>query len=442
MVVKKIKDAGIIVGAHFWYNKAMKEDRYVTPVPDYRLNLSRTFTLAMPLDKASTTVTVEEDPAGCTLDNGRRILKIGNELIEYMGYTNERPYRFTGCTRGALKTVPSEYSTGFSFGLLDVDTWTIWVRFDQRTSIQQEVAERIGKIYNEAGFQFAYYDGAEDIPPPYWYNVSLPQLKVYNCLNPAPLFSEGACKSHFSWHILTRGNAFDVFSPEVIKKATREHPIDGAAFTARDFTSINFGWLNYLAPTDKSTGMQPDMYEYICCKAAAWDCPISLEGKLDQLKVHPRTADNLEVMRRWEEARINKIFSEEQKAALKSPLKEYTLLINEKGKLELQPYQQIADPAGGNPNIRAFIFTRSGKTYVVYWHTSGEGYLKLEADKDMVHLFREFGYDTPIQVRGKAILIPLGERRYLQFDLPANEVISIIKKAKTEQELLTLKLGE
>lgn len=320
-VVRKIKNAGMIAGAHIWYNKALKEDLYVSPVPDYRLNLSHTFTLASSLDKKSTTVSVEENPEGCTLDDERRILKIGNELIEYTGYTgytSELPYQFTGCKRGILNTRSSEYVQGFRFGLLDVDTWSIWVRFDQRTSIQQEVAERIGEIYSKAGFQFVYFDGAEDVPPPYWYNVSMAQLKVYNCMHPAPLFSEGAVKSHFSWHILTRGNAFDVFSPEVIKEATNKHPATEAEFVTRDFTSINFGWINYVAPNEMTIGMQPDMFEYVCSKATAWDCPISLEGNLDQLKMHPRTADNLEVIRRWEEARLNNFFSDKQKIAMRN----------------------------------------------------------------------------------------------------------------------------
>ena len=44
--------------------------------------------------------------------------------------------------------------------------------FDQRTSIQKEVAARLGEIYSKAGFEFAYFDGAEDVPPPYWFTVS------------------------------------------------------------------------------------------------------------------------------------------------------------------------------------------------------------------------------------------------------------------------------
>lgn len=429
-VIRKINDAGMIAGAHFWYNKAMKKDLYVSPVPDYRLNLSRTFSLAAALDKVSTTVMVEESPEGITLDNERRILKIGDELIEYAGFTSERPYRFTGCTRGVLNTVSSEYRQGFRFGLLDVDTWPIWVRFDQRTSIQDEVAERIGKIYKEAGFRFVYFDGAEDVPPPYWFNTSMSQLKVYNRMVPAPVFSEGALKSHFSWHILSRGNAFDVFAPEVIKQATRDHPLDEIKFVSRDFTSINFGWINYTVPGEKTIGMQPDMYEFVCSKAAAWDCPVSLEAKFDLLKAHPRTADNLEVFRRWEDARLGHFFSIEQKEAMKDPASEHILLLDKNGRFELQSCEEITGAAKGDARIRAFVFSRSGKTNVVYWHPSGKGRINLNLNVNKIHLFKQLGSEISVKKSAKGVILPLEDRHYLEVDLTREEVITAFKSAE------------
>ena len=417
VVIRKIRDAGMIAGAHFWYNKTQKTDPYVTPVPDYRLNLRRSLSLAAPLDSVSTVIEIEESPKGFTLDEDRRILKIGDELIEYSGYTMERPYCFTGCKRGALDTHPGAYTQGFRFGVLDVDTWPIWVRFDQRTSIQEEVAKRIGKIYNDAGFDFVYFDGAEDVPPPYWYNVAMSQSIVYRELSPAPIFSEGALKSHFNWHILTRGNAFDVFSPEVIKEATRLHPVDEMNFIRQDFTSIDFGWINYTAPGENTTGIQPDMLEYVCSRAAAWDCPVSLEGKLDALKAHPRTPDNLEVIRRWEDARINNILTPAQKQAMRNTNQEHILLMDEKGKPEWHPYDRIVDAAGGDTRLRAFIFERSGSTCVIFWNTAGEGQLTIEIEAGRIQLYRQFGKPLKMKRNGDKIIVPAAGRLYLETDL-------------------------
>ncbi|MCD4711165.1 MAG: alpha/beta hydrolase fold domain-containing protein [Bacteroidales bacterium] len=429
-ITDKIKEAGIIPGFHIHYSKAQKDDLYVSPKPDNRLNLRRIFTLAAPLDEKSTTITVEESPEGCTMEDNRRFLKIGYELITYETYTTTPPYQFSGCKRGELNTLPESREAGYLFGLLDVDTWPLFVRFNQKTSIQKEVAERIGKLYTDAGFQFVYFDGAEDVPPPYWFNVSRAQLVVYNALKPAPLFSEGAVKSHFSWHILTRGNAFDIFKPELVKMATRKHPAAEAQSLVKDFSSLNFGWIDYLSPGENTIGMQPDMYEYITSRAAGWDCPVSLLGRLDQLQLHPRTPDNLEVFRRWEEVRAGNWLSDEQKMDLRNLDQEHILLINETGNFELLPYDQIKEVAEGNNTIRAFIFERQGAVYVVYWHISGKGTIELNVDPDKTELFEELGHEIPVHHSKRGITLPAGKRRYLKFELPREEVMDIFREAR------------
>jgi len=421
-VVDKVKAAGLVPGLHFHYNKAHKTDSYVTPVPDPRLNLARLFTLAEPLDERSTTVTVEEDPRGCPSREDWRFLKVGNELLSYTEYTATRPYRFLGCKRAQLGTSASGHVAGTKFGLLDVDEWPIFVRFDQWTSIQDEAAARLASIYNQAGFRFAYFDGAEDIHEPYWFMVSWAQWRVYRQLDPRPLFAEGACKAHFSWHILSRGNAFDNFRPEVIKEQTRRYPADEAPRIAEDFTGMDFGWVAYPPPTADSVGMQPDMLEYVTSLAAAWDCPISVQFSLEKLESHPRTADNLEVLRRWEEVRARKWLTQEQKKQLRGNLEqEHILLVNEQKEMELVPYREIPD-LPGESQVRAFSFERAGKRYIVYWHVSGDGFLELPARHGTLKLLEELGQPADTEAAGGGIRIPVGKRRFLEtstLDQPA-----------------------
>ena len=433
-ITRKIKNAGMIAGFHIQHSKASLSDLYVSPVPDHRLNLLRIFTLAAPLEEESTTITVEENPEGCDLMtavmwNKKQILKIGQELIEYMHYTTERPYQFTGCKRGVFNTQSSAYPLGCKFGLLDIDGQDK-VRFDQRTSIQREHAEKIGEISKEAGVQFFSYDGAEDVHAPWWFWVSMSQYEVHKCLPPEPLFSTGAAKSHFGWHILTCSNEFDTFAPEVIKEATRKHQAAAAKYLAQDFTRCNLGWINYVAPSDTTIGMQPDMYEYICSCSAAWDCPISLKGNMKELRAHPRTADNLEVMRRWEEARLARFFSAEQIEAFRNGDQEHILLINETGGFELHPYEHIQDAARGNPDIRAFIFDRSGKMHVVFWHPSGAAHLKLDVEVSRVRLFQELGREIPARKSDGGVVIPYGDRQYLMMDLPREKALSLFRGAR------------
>lgn len=431
-VTGKIEAAGMIPGFHIHYSKAEINDRYVTPVPDNRLNIRSYYTLARDLDKGATTVYVENNPAGITLEDKRRILKIGTELIAYESYTTEPPYRFLNCERGALNTLQDEYQSGDLMGLLDVDTWPIFVRFDQNTSIQEEVAERLAGIVEEAGFRFLYYDGAEDVPPPYWYNVSKAQLNIHNALKVKPLFSEGALKSHFSWHIITRGNAFDTFEPEFIKEATRKHPLAEMELVSNDFTSIDFGWIKFTPPGDKTIGIQPDMLEFVTSRAAGWNSIISLLGDLDHFRNHPRTTDNLEVIRRWEEVRVTDFLSDEQKESLRSHEQEHILIINENGDFELHSCKQIENVANGSKDIRAFLFERNNHIWVAYWHTSGDGEIELPVDSDQIHLFQQPGTEIPFEANLENTILPAGNRCFIELDLTEEEVVDIFKKAKVQ----------
>lgn len=433
-ITRKIKEAGMVPGFHIHYNKVAKNDLYVSPTPDHRLNLVRIFTLADSIDLNSTTLQVEENPEGSTLEEGRRFLKIGNELVTYTNYTTIPPYSFTGCQRGVLESKANDVEKGFKFGLLDVDTWPLFIRFDQNTSIQQEVAERIGKIYADAGFEFVYFDGAEDVHYPFWHNVSKAQLTVYDQLEPKPLLSEGALKSHFGWHILSRGNAFDLFKPEDIREATRRYTIAAASYIAQDFSSINFGWNDYLAPDEKTIGMQPDMYEYICSRGAAWDCPIALMGKLDQLDGHPRTDDNLEIIRNWEDFRTRELLSDEQKEKMKNSSQEHILLKNNRGAYELYPYEMI--DLADNREIRAFIFERNKKTMIVYWHARGSAEIGLAIPPDKIRLHNSLDEIIPARTRGAQVILPAGKRRFIELDMPVNQARAAFKDLKVTNHSL------
>ncbi|WP_234347454.1 hypothetical protein [Parabacteroides bouchesdurhonensis] len=427
-ITDKIYKAGMIPGLHLHYSKVGRNDPYLLgEEPDTRLNRVRNFTLARPADSTSTVLYIEENPEGTQMEKDRTLLQIGKELVLYTGYTSTPPYQLTGCTRGVGGSVPRNYEKGEKFGLLDVDDWPLFVRIDQNTGLQKEVSKRLGEIYAGAGFKFVYFDGAEDVPMPYWYNVSRSQLSVYEELNPSPLYAEGALKSHYGWHILSRGNAFDIFPPERIRPAMKKYTARAARQIAKDFTSVNFGWVNYLAPSEKTIGMQPDMYEYICSRALAWNSPISLVGNLKEIRKHPRSDDNLLVISWWEDAKLKGAFSEEQKEALKNLDQEYTILKNKKGGYELYPCEQITTDAEGP--VRAFVFERDGKTCIVYWHMSGSGEIQLDADKRLIRLTDAFGKRVSVRQKDGKLILPAAGRLFLDIDLPRAEATALFRNS-------------
>ena len=424
-MLDKIKLAGIIPGLHVLHTHVGIMSRYVTPVADHRLNLKRYFTLAKPLGKDADTVYVEQNPDGCVIDERCRVLKFDGELIHYESYTTEWPYCFKGCKRGHYGTDVTNHVLGTIGGILDISEFgASSVYIDQNTSIQDKIAEKISEVYN-AGFEYIYFDGSEGTNAPYEFHIPNAQYRVYKKLSPAPLYCEGAAKAHFSWHMLSGGNAFDVFPTKVFKEKIAEFPLEEAPRMANDFTRINFGWWKF------RKDIQPDMYEYGSSRAAAWDCPMTMISNMDAYRENPRTKDVFEVIRRWEDVRKKKWLSKEQKDMLKSASQEHILIINEKYEYELLPYDCIENVANGDDVVSAFVFERNGNTYVVVWHTKGSGELYIPIfDSNISYLDEIGGNEVPFEEKEEGIIISIGDRRYLVSELPKEKIITAFKKAK------------
>ena len=424
-MLEKIKAAGILPGFHFLHTHIGVRSRYMSPVADHRLNLTRHFTLARALGTEDSVVYVEENPEDCVMDERCRVLKFGGELISYEKYSTSAPYCFTGCKRGHWGTNVIPHALGTIGGLLDISEYLAGsVYLNQNSSLQDEIAQKIANIYN-AGFEFAYFDGSEGTQPPFYFHVPNAQYRVYTKLNKEPLFCEGAAKAHFSWHMLSGGNAFDPLPAEVFKKNIARYPMEEASRMQNDFTRVNFGWWQY------STDIQPDMYEYGSSRAAAWDCPVTVLASIDAFQANPRTEDVLEVMRRWEDVRVRKWLTAEQKECLRDPDHEHILLINENGEYELVEYRQLLGVAGGSQEIRAFSFERNSRCYVVFWSTGQNLKMSLKISEGMIAVEEQLGgTQTAVERHNNAMIIPVSHRRYMSIEGSGEALIKALADAK------------
>ena len=423
-MLQKIKAAGITPGLHFLHTHIGTKSRYVTPVADHRLHLTRQFTLAKPLEEADDIIYVEQNPLGTVTHPECRVLKFDGELIYFEDYTTEYPYCFTGCKRGYFDTIVTEHCQGIIGGILDLSEFGARsVYLDQNSSLQDEIADKLADVYN-CGFEFAYFDGSEGTNAPFEIYIPLAQYRVYKKFGKAPLYCEGAAKAHFSWHMLSGGNAFDVFAPSVFKEKIIEFPFEEAPRMAQDFTRLNFGWWSYFKET------QPDQFEFGTSRAAAWDCPITMQAHRDIFVSNPRTKDNLEVMRRWEDARAEGLLTEEMKLQLRNPSQEHIMLINEDGKYELAAYDRIEGVAGGSDKVTAYVFERKGKSYVVCWHNEGEGYLTLPLSAAQITYEEEIGGEKAECIDlGNSVKLAVAGRRYISSNLTKNEMIALLQNA-------------
>lgn len=448
-VTDAIRAAGLRLGLHIHYSKVGKKDAYVTPVPDERLHSVRKFTLSRGVTAEASVLPVVEDPAGCTLDAGRRLLKLGKELIEYEAYQTQPPYQFTGCRRASLGTTASARAAQTELSLLDVDTWPAFIRIDQRTDLQDEIAGRIAEIYRQSGpYEMVYFDGAEDVHEPFWYHSAAAQYRVFRRLEPSPPVCEAAHYTHFSWHMISRSNAYDtVAPPDGMKDFCRLMPCPTAAARALDFSRIDFGWLGNFGRS-KQGAAGPDVFEYIASRAAGWDCPISLHATVEHLQSNPRADDCLAAIRTWEDARLGDRLSEadrrrlagvapadaryvpcfeqrgiyensrqnrgltDSQRRLLADRREHHLLIDEQGRNELVELEELGDLAGRT--VKACLFQRAAHsvdTYVLAW--AAKGRVRLRVPHTGLVAMRGLGNPLALKVDGNACEVEIGPRTYL-----------------------------
>ena len=392
-VVGKIRAAGITPGVHTLQTHIGRCSSYVSPIADPRLNIKQRFTLAKSYPGNDPTVLeVLEDPSSAPECAMVRVLKFGGELFSYEDRTRNPPYRFTGVKRGYWHTAPLPHPRGEIGGVLDVSEYgAISCYIDQKTDLQDEIAEKIAKIY-DIGFEFCYFDGSEGAGEPYEINVPLSQYRVCKKFKKMPMFTEGAAKAHFSWHLQAGGNAFDTFPPEVFKPMIAKFPLREAPDMRKDFTRLDFGWWRLTPPGTRPRGMegvsigtQPDMIEYGTSKAASWDCPATVMMPFPGIFHIPRFGDIAEVLRRWEDVRSKKLMTDEWRAKLRDPKREFHLYRDGSASYELVEWRQIL--VGGKEHatgLRAFVFERGGKRIVAYWHTSGSGRFVLKDEASTV----------------------------------------------------------
>jgi hypothetical protein len=344
------------------------------------------------------------------------------EVISYESYTTEPPYRFEGCKRGVYNTDIISHGAGEIGGVLDVSEFSATsIYLDQNSDMQDEIADKIAEIYG-AGFEFVYYDGSEGVSAPFEFHVPNAQYRVYKKLPTVPLFCEGAAKAHFSWHMLSGANAFDIFPTPIFKEMIDKFPVVAAKEMRNDFTRVNFGWWEMYADT------RPDVYEYGMMRATAWDCPATVRMRAPSKHgTAPLRDCSLDVIKRWEDAKANGFFTEEIKKDLREYDGEALLFVNEDGNFELHKVSEVKCADG----VYAFTFERGSKAYASICCVGEERKLSLSLASSKVSYFDDkSGEKFAVSESGSDSVISVGSRRFLACDCTEEELREALSNAK------------
>jgi hypothetical protein len=342
-IVKRLHDAGIGSIFHSYAFFIDKRSKYVTPVPDNRLDAFRILTLAEAIDPNSTEITVNESTSGMNtitgfFEHNSVILHIDDELVTFGAVSQESPWQFTKLRRGALGTKPASHQKGAKarhlkecFGLLVPNP---------ESSLFEEVAKNHTDIVNSCDFDGIYLDAIDGSsilrgPDECWYWADKFVFDIQKHLR-KPVGMEMSAMWHHFWQYRTRWQAWDY--PQRGHK--RFIDIHAASVNGGLLLPLHLGWWNFQQfnpPQIEPT--YPDVIEYLGAKLIGWDAGISLTGSIDteRLSTVPLFSRDVNILRTCEELRRDKTFDEKVKAKLREPGKEFSLFQDTGGNWRFRP---------------------------------------------------------------------------------------------------------
>ena len=230
-------------------------------------------------------------------------LLVDREIIHYAGIGGPGGQTLLGCARGFNRTAPAPHRAGATIHHLCERYGSYLV--DLRTSLKDELAERVAGVFNRCGFDMIYFDGGECnmANGPYWYWVSQQQMAVYDRMR-RDVLVQGSGGTPWTWHIFARG-CCDDFAAVAPKQYLDLHKIADSWRSYTDsFMPAELGWWGFLEDTPHNPATSPDEVEYYAVRMLALDTPVSLETNLSALKRNGRTEELLELLGSYERLRL------------------------------------------------------------------------------------------------------------------------------------------
>lgn len=336
-IVDKLHAAGIGSIFHTYAFFIDKQSKYVTPVPDARLDAFRTFTLAEPLSADATEIVVNESTAEMKTITGffeqnSVVLHLGDELVTFGGASKTAPWKFTGVKRGALGTKAAAHERGTSARHLK-EMFGLFVP-NVETTLFEEIAANHAAVVNHCGFDGLYLDaidgssilrGNEEV----WYWGDKFVVEIQKRLK-KPTGMEMSSMGHHFWQYRTRWQAWD-FPRRGQKRFIDLH---AAEVNGGLLLPLHLGWWGFWAfDPPQIEPSYPDVIEHLGARLIGWDAGISLTAGVnrDALKKTPLFQRAVDTLRTCEELRHANVFDEAAKAKLRDPASEFALFKNSAG---------------------------------------------------------------------------------------------------------------
>lgn len=329
----KAEKNGINLGAHVLTNFITTNDPWVSPEPHPNLVLAGLTTLDQGISERDTELLLQDqtvrpayhEPDLDKVDPKWRkhtAVRIGNEIITYAFATANGQLILKECKRGAFGTRAVEHEKGEKVGRLMSHGYKV---FFPDINLQDQMAKNVAKFFNEANLKRISFDGIEGgLATGHGRYGSDRFVKVFfDNLNDPNIVANSSDVTHFGWHYLANESWGEPWTSENFREAHLDHRLNVQKALKEDLLPRKMGQFSINERTTKKD------IEWVMGLCAGFDAGVDFYISPDFEEVNKEAAPILSEIKKWEETRMNGLFTEAQKEKLRDPYTFYGLELQE-----------------------------------------------------------------------------------------------------------------
>lgn len=321
---------GIILGRTCITNSLAPGTADGGPVPTDSICIQHRRKLMRPLSATDTIIEIDNpeymNEVACWEGHCKELnmVKIGKELIHYMGVSDTEPYRLLNVRRGYWGTTASEHEAGENVDKPQVTVMWAYEGLVPNLELQDEIARNYGDICGRSGLGYYDFDGQEFLFHSGFGSYSVKRFfrnmfdraKEYG-LTQGVRFT-GATLSEGSWHyqsIWNVGGGLNIY--DVKKRQWGGATSQGKDL--RDVTYANFFPSSFGANFPITANSTVEDYEHIEATAVGYGATYGLQLGQEDVESCPQKYAIFNVIRTWEDARSADAFPTHVKKQLQNP---------------------------------------------------------------------------------------------------------------------------
>ena len=251
------------------------------------------------------------------------MVKIGKELIHYLGVSKTAPYRLLNVTRGYWNTTPAAHSKGDAVDKVQVTVTWGYEGLVPNLELQDKLAELYADMaaynglgmYDLDGMEFLLHSGFGNYSVKRFFRKIAEQSKKHNL--PSLRFT-GAGLLEGSWHyqsIWNVGGGLNIY--DVDKRVWGSTTSQGKDL--RDMTYANFFPSSFGVNFPITATSTVEQYEHIEATAVGYGATYFLKLGQKDVESCPQKYAIFNVIKTWEEARWADAFPQHIKKLLQDP---------------------------------------------------------------------------------------------------------------------------